>query len=102
MVLKAKEYSLMVIISRQKRYPSPTVFLEDVLSQVNIRRDIALDTKVSISRAGKTYVISLLKTLKGTREKIRLFPNDRIYLSPYYERICINCRGDWRAKGIAG
>ena len=67
-------------------YTNSPIFLEDVLSQINIRRDIALDTKVSIIRNGKKYTISLLKTLKGTRDKIRLFPNDRIYMSPLLYR----------------
>ncbi len=67
-------------------FANTPIYLEDVLSKVGVNRDVALDTKVTIIREGKEYNVSMLKTLKGFRAKIRLFPNDRIYLSPLLYR----------------
>ena len=40
------------------------------------------DARISILRGSEIFEISLLKIIKGNGNKMRLFPNDKIFISP--------------------
>tara|TARA_X000000950_G_scaffold263904_1_gene336637 strand:- start:1813 stop:2964 length:1152 start_codon:yes stop_codon:yes gene_type:complete len=63
-------------------YTNIPIYLEDVLSKATMQRNVTHDARVSILRGSEKYEVSLLKIIKGNRNKIRLFPDDKIFISP--------------------
>lgn len=69
------------IIPRTIPYSNVPIFLEDVLIGVGLTRSQGADAKISIIREGNEYVLSLLKLSKTTNFQLRLFPDDKIYIT---------------------
>ncbi len=62
-------------------YTNSPIFLEEVLSQAKLKDRPGLDSRISIYRGDTEYVISSKKLGKGVRSGIRLFPDDKIFIS---------------------
>ena len=64
-------------------YTNIPMYLGDVLSQVRGTTMLpGVDYKVSLIRDDKTFIISLRNLLRRQGKKIRLFPNDKIFVQP--------------------
>ena len=66
-------------------YTNYPIFVEDILKEVNWKNisnggKKSGDSKVTIYRGNSIFNLSLESLSKGKRPKVRLFPNDKIYL----------------------
>ena len=69
------------IIPRTIPFSNIPIFLEDVLIATGLRKTPGADAKISIIRDGREYVVSLTKLSKTTNFQLRLFPDDKIYVT---------------------
>ena len=63
-------------------YTNVPIFLDDVLSQISVQNNTGTDSKITIYRGDKVYTLSLSKVSKDSNVKVRMKPNDRIYVAP--------------------
>ena len=63
-------------------YTNVPLFLDDVLSIIQIANDQGSDAKITIYRGNEEYSVSLSKVVRDSSKKIRLYPDDKIYVSP--------------------
>ena len=63
-------------------YTNVPLFLDDILSEIKLSTERGSDAKISIYRGKEEYSVSLSKVVRDASKKIRLYPDDRIYISP--------------------
>ncbi len=68
-------------------YTNVPIYLQDVLSALSktqygalIRNIGAADAKITIQRDGEIYILSMSKILRYNAKRIRLFPDDKVYI----------------------
>ena len=69
------------ILPKTVPYTNTPIYLEDVLMGVGLRKTIGSDAKITIIRDKEEYVLSLINLAKTSDYRIRLFPNDKIFVS---------------------
>ncbi len=69
------------VLPRTIPYSNVPIFLEDVLIGTGLVKNQGSDARISIIRGEKEYTVSLLKLAKTTNLKLRLFPDDKIYIT---------------------
>tara|TARA_X000000950_G_C13887768_1_gene649576 strand:+ start:1504 stop:2679 length:1176 start_codon:yes stop_codon:yes gene_type:complete len=63
-------------------YLSRPIYLDELLSSSNIKTVPGSDIRIKILRGDNKYVVSMLNLFEKSRKKIRLFPNDKIFIEP--------------------
>ena len=64
------------------KYISSPMFLRDAISSLDLNIETGSDVKVTILRKEREYVFSLVKLLKNSGSKYRLYPDDKILVQP--------------------
>ena len=63
-------------------YVSTPMYLEVILTGQGIKAIPGSDAKVTLLRKGKEFTFSASKLLRAPQSKFRLFPNDKIFITP--------------------
>ena len=63
-------------------YTNAPIFIEDVIALVGLVNIPGADVKIRVLRKGEKYIFSLMNTIKKSSSKFRLFPNDKVFISP--------------------
>lgn len=63
-------------------YVSIPMYLEVILTGIGIKAVPGSDAKVTLLRNGKEFIFSATKLLRAPQSKFRLFPNDKIFITP--------------------
>ena len=64
------------------KYISSPMFLRDAISGLDLNIESGSDVKVTILRKDREYVFSLVKLLRNSESKYRLYPEDKILVQP--------------------
>ncbi len=67
---------------RHLQYTNQPIFLESVLSVIAVKQPPGLDSQITLMRNGSEFVFSLVNLLKISKRRFRVYPNDRIFISP--------------------
>ena len=67
---------------RKLPYLSRPIYLDELLSTSGIRTIPGSDVKITILRGENNFILSLQNLFEKSRKKIRLFPNDKIFIEP--------------------
>ena len=63
------------------KYTNYPIFLEDIIGTLGIKQMAGFDYKISLMRDGEEYTFSLIKLIKSKGPRVRLFPDDRIFIN---------------------
>ncbi len=60
-------------------YVSTPIFIEQILGEIPVSSTV--DSKISIFRGNKEYILSYNNLVRNTLKKVRIFPGDRIFVN---------------------